>query len=103
VILYYNFIELVAVAVSDHLTSSFYYDSHISLSRLLEEHPDCQQVSYEEAMPTKEFSGTSPVGDKCLGVVLNCTYEEELKEARTNLRWFEASPGSTLFHIVSNA
>ena len=51
--------------------------------------------------PTKEFSGTSPVGDKCLGVVLNCNYEEEVREARSNLRWFEASPGSILFHIVS--
>ena len=71
------------------------------MSRLLEEHPDCQQVSHDEAMPTKEFSGTSPVGDKCLGVVLNCNYEEEVREARSNLRWFEASPGSILFHIVS--
>lgn len=101
--LYYDVVELVAVAQFDRLTPPWYYDSHISLSRLLEEHPDCQQVSYEEAMPTKEFSGASPVGDRCLGVVLNCTYEEELREARTNLRWFEASPGSTLFHIVSNA
>jgi hypothetical protein len=76
-------------------------NSHISLSRLLDKHPDCQQVSHDEIMPTKEFSGASPVGDKCLGVVLNCTYEEEVREARTNLRWFKASPGSTLFHIVS--
>jgi len=80
-----------------------FFHSHISLSRLLEEHPDCLQVSIDQAVPASEFSGASPVGDKCLGIVLNCAYEEDLREARTNLRWYEASPGSTLFHIVSYA
>lgn len=79
------------------------FHSHISLSRLLEDHPDCLQVSIDQAVPASEFSGASPVGDKCLGVVLNCAYEEDVREARTNLRWYEASPGSTLFHIVSYA
>jgi len=41
------------------------------------------------------------VSDTCLGVVLRCTFEEEVREARKDLRWFEASPGSTIFHIVS--
>ena len=79
------------------------YDSHISLSRLLEEHPDCQSVPYDQTVPTKEyaFQGKHPVSDECLGVVLQCTYEEKVREARKNLRWFEASPGSALFHIVS--
>lgn len=79
------------------------FDSRIGLSRLLEEHPDCEGVSYDQTVPTKEYAffGKHPVSDTCLGAVIHCTYEEEVREARKNLRWFEASPGSTLFHIVS--
>lgn len=69
----------------------------------MEEHPDCLQVSINQAVPASEFSGASPVGDKCQGVVINCAYEEDVRESRTNLRWYETSPGSTLFHIVSYA
>ena len=78
------------------------YDSHISLSRLLEEHPDCDGVNYDQTVPTKEyaFRGNS-VSDTCKDAVLYCTYEEEVREARKNLRWYEASPGTTLFRIVS--
>ncbi len=43
------------------------YDSRISLSRLLKEHPDCQQVSIDQAVPTNEFIGASPNGDMCVG------------------------------------
>ena len=79
------------------------YDSHISLSRLLEEHPDCETVDFEETMPTKEYAfwGKNPVSDTCLGVILQCTYEEKITETRNNLRWFEALPKSKLFYIVS--
>lgn len=80
------------------------YDSHISLSRLLEEHPDCQQVDLDKTVPTKEYAfwSKSPISDACLGVLLHCTYEEKVSEARDQLRWFEASPKSKLFYIVSN-
>ena len=79
------------------------YDSHIGLSRLLEEHPDCDSVSYDQTVPTHEyaFRGKHPVGDSCEGVEVLCTYEEEVREARKNLRWFESSSGTTLFYIVS--
>ena len=77
------------------------YDSHITISRLLEEHPDCEEVNYFQTVPVTDFGSRHPVGDSCRGIVLHCAYEEEVSEARTNLRWFEAAPGSTLFHIVS--
>ena len=96
--------DFLALTYIPFLSNCDGYDSHISLSRLLEEHPDCQGVGYDQTVPTKEYAlnGKQPVSDTCLGVVLHCTYEEEVREARKNLRWFEASPGSTLFHIVSN-
>lgn len=77
------------------------YDSHIAISRLLEEHPDCSGVEYSQTVPISDFGPMNPVGDSCLGIVLHCTYEEEVRGARTNLRWFEAASGSTIFHIVS--
>jgi len=79
------------------------YDSHISLSRLLEEHPDCESVTYDQTVPTKEYAvrGEYPVSDTCLGTVLTCTYEEDIRGARKDVRWYEAAPGTVLFHIVS--
>ena len=77
------------------------YDSHMSLSRLLEEHPECDQVSHDDTIPTREYSGRKPVSDGCLGITLTCVFEEDVAVARKRLRWFEADPGSTLFYIVS--
>ncbi len=77
------------------------YDSHIGISRLLEEHPDCSRVEHSQTVPISDFGPRHPVGDSCLLVVLHCTFEEEVREARANLRWFEATSGSTLFHLVS--
>ncbi|KAL3768820.1 hypothetical protein ACHAWU_006921, partial [Discostella pseudostelligera] len=79
------------------------YDSHIAISRLLEEHPDCTGVEYSRTIPITDFGPRHPVGDSCLGMVLNCTYEEDVREASANLRWFEATSGSTLFHITRDA
>lgn len=81
------------------------YDSHISWSRLLEEHPDCLSVSYDQTVPTKEYSfqRSSPLSDECIGVTLQCTYEEDLTGARQHLRWFEISSGSTLFFMTRDA
>ena len=100
----YNTHDFLALPYIPFLSNCNGYDSHISLSRLLEEHPDCQAVDYDQTTPTKEHAINSkqPVSDTCLEVVLYCTYEEEIREARKNLRWFEAPPGSNLFQIVSN-
>jgi hypothetical protein len=78
------------------------YDSHIAISRLLEEHPDCTGVEYSHTVPITDFGPRQSVGDTCLGIVLHCTYEEQIMRARTNLRWFEATSGSTVFHFVSS-
>ena len=77
------------------------YDSHMSLSRLLEEHPGCDQVKEDDTIPTREYNGREPLSDACREVSLTCVFEEEVSMARKKLRWFEADPGSTLFYIVS--
>ena len=82
------------------------YGSHISWSRLLEEHPDCLSVDYDEVIPINEMSFRNAPhmnNDACDEVFLRCTFEEDIEEARENLRWYEAPPGSTLFYITRNA
>lgn len=98
-----RFEDFIALPYLPFLSNCDGYDSHISLSRLLEDHPDCRTVDLEETMPTKEYSfwGKDPISDACLGIILKCTYEEKVSETRNNLRWFEASPKSKLFYIVS--
>ena len=80
------------------------YDSHIGWGRLLEEHPDCLAVPSNHTEATKEYSfqSNAPISDKCIDVKLQCTYEEEITDARENLRWFETPSKSTLFYIVSH-
>eukprot|EP00804_Cyclotella_cryptica_P031375 CCRYP_012196-RE/>CCRYP_012196-RE protein AED:0.02 eAED:0.02 QI:303/0.85/0.87/1/0.71/0.62/8/63/3730 len=82
------------------------YGSHTSWSRLLEEHPDCQSVQYHDTLPIEEYAFRNMrqmKSDICRGVFLQCMYEEEVSEGRENLRWYEASPGSTLFYITRDA
>ncbi|KAL7555003.1 hypothetical protein ACHAWF_018580 [Thalassiosira exigua] len=97
--------EFLALPYLPFLSNCNGYDSHISLSRLLEEHPDCEGVDYGQTVPTKEHEvrGKGPVGDTCQGVLLKCHYEEEVREARKAFRWFEASSGTTLFQITRDA
>ena len=81
------------------------YGSHISWSRLLEEHPDCLSVNHNDVVPINEFSfrNIRMNNDACHGISLHCNYEEEVKEARENIRWYEASSGSTLFYLTRDA
>lgn len=95
--------DFIALPYLPFLSNCDGYDSHISLSRLLEEHPDCQRVDLDKTVPSNEYAfwGRHPISDACLGILLQCTYEETVTETRNNLRWFEASPKSKLFYIVS--
>ena len=81
------------------------YGSHISLSRLLEDHPDCLSVNQNDVVSINEFSFRNiPMNnDACHGISLHCNYEEEVKEARENIRWYEASSGSALFYLTRDA
>lgn len=95
--------DFIALPYLPFLSNCDGYDSHISLSRLLEEHPDCQTVDPDKTVPTNEYAfwGRHPISDACFGILLQCTYEEKVTESRNNLRWFEAPPKSKLFYIVS--
>ena len=59
------------------------YDSHISMSRLLEEHPDCTQIEPKNKCPVRQNPFTKerdvfPLGDTCVGINMQCQYEEEI-------------------------
>uniref|UniRef100_A0A7S2LSA9 IPT/TIG domain-containing protein n=1 Tax=Leptocylindrus danicus TaxID=163516 RepID=A0A7S2LSA9_9STRA len=99
------------------------YGSHMSISRLLEEHPDCEQIDFSKTEPVSQmswFSSSKPVGDTCevsynqvhyadgkqvqpdifKGVDLSCAFEEDVSAPAEKLRWFEVSGGTTLFHLT---
>ena len=81
------------------------YDSHISISRLLEEHPGCNLVSESETTPIRQyrlFERSPAVSDTCQAE-LSCLYEEDLTSPRRGKRWYEASRDQVLFHLTSDA
>lgn len=99
------------------------YDQHIGISKLLEAHPDCTIIEYDKTRYVNQYfwyGMFTPLGDTCQvpvtnnedeygnniysgkqkGIELNCTYEEDVGTPASNPRWFEASTGSTLFHLT---
>jgi hypothetical protein len=94
------------------------FDSHIILSRLMEDHPDCHLSSPQDTQYVRQisFGYNKPYGDHCQsqfpiisgvsfgnGANLFCWYEENVKLVSDRVQWFEAKSGSTLFHLTQDA
>lgn len=103
------------------------YDSHVSISKLLETHPNCTLESRSKTQPIYWYIPweSDPTADRChdpsstltaagslsnsdtawldwRGVELACQYEEELTDQSAKfLRWYEAPPGTTLFYLTA--
>ena len=83
------------------------FDSHISLSALLEDHPQCELVPANGTRPVKQnpfYRQFSPIGDHCIGddnrgAGLHCTFEESVDQISEKNRWYESGAGVTLFFI----
>jgi len=97
------------------------YDSHISISRLLEDNPACTLIDYEDTISVGAFGfigSSKPTGDICQeeinggntvsgisstkGIDLQCLYEEDIESSSEKVRWYEASAGSTLFYLTKD-
>lgn len=91
------------------------YDSHMSVTRLLETHPDCTFQPYENTLFIDEFEWISAAeADQCgieiddgdepyvQGIELQCTYEESILTSTDNPRWFEQEPGTLLFKMSTD-
>ena len=96
------------------------FDSHISLSRLIEEHPNCTIVSNNETNEVRQISFSKendPFGDYCMhqfpmdsfykpvgdGAGLQCQFEEQVDSASEHFRWFETKAEGALFYITQDA
>jgi hypothetical protein len=90
------------------------YDSHVGISHLLQDHPLCSRIEYEDTITVNPFSflnAPKPLSDFCLqkdeakisGIELSCLFEEDFQGAASNFRWYEAPSGSTLFRLTRNA
>lgn len=111
-------LSFIALPYFPFFSSCSGFDSHIGISRMLEEHPDCSLVPPEGTQPVRQlsFSGqNSPVGDVCMlekiddtghtrkhGISLECSYEEQVSMSSNKYRWFEAEAGETLFYITND-
>jgi hypothetical protein len=90
------------------------YDSHVGISHLLQDHPLCSRIEYEDTIAVNPYSflnGPKPLSDFCLqkhaakisGIELSCLFEEDFQRAASNFRWYEAPSGATLFRFTRNA
>ena len=95
------------------------YGSHMSLSRLLEDHPQCTIVDTQNtrAVHQNPFSRKKfPTGDTCMkdmlqirlanrwqkrGVDLKCQYEEIIDGVSDSYRWYESKADTVLFYLTN--
>lgn len=97
------------------------FDSHMLISKLVEDNPDCKLKTYAETAYVDPYPWNLmlyPDADSCvdadwqraqndweddpvrLGLPIYCTYEEEIFVPPAQPRWFEQSSGSILFHLT---
>ena len=92
------------------------FDSHLSLSRLLDEHPGCTLIEPLNTRPVRQnpiLQAFIPLADSCIkevpmgvgiegkdGVNLQCQYDEQVTSASENYRWYELAPRTTLFYLT---
>ncbi|CAM9131910.1 unnamed protein product, partial [Sphacelaria rigidula] len=79
------------------LSSCAGYGNHMSFAKLVESHPACTIIPYEQTQAINQWRnvGKSPFSDECLlvvdeetrGVYLDCTYEEDITTASAQTRW----------------
>ena len=95
------------------------YDSHISVSHLTKDHPNCTLIHPDNIVPVYQndwSQRSNPWSDVCQedidrnglsddldsykGIDIQCMFEEDLDSPAEKLRWFEAPGGITLFHLT---
>ncbi|CAM9249368.1 unnamed protein product, partial [Phaeothamnion confervicola] len=116
--------EFLAMPYLPFISSCGAYGRHVSFSRLVETHPECTLVPYEQTRPTNMWTsvGKTPFADSCdveltaaeryddsgnlvtsdttRGAYLECNYEEDVEKAAAKLRWYESSVETLLFHAT---
>ncbi|TYZ61830.1 hypothetical protein PybrP1_007587 [[Pythium] brassicae (nom. inval.)] len=117
-------LEFMALPYFPFFSSCRGFDSHMWIAKLLESHPDCEYVTYDETVEVNQYpwkKKTKPNADKCVldyavnttlpsgktviesrqrGISLSCTYEENLEGGAEKPRWYEAATGTTLFYLT---
>jgi hypothetical protein len=102
------------------------YGRHMGFARLVETHPECRRISYEQTRSIGQWTavGADAFADSCSipltpeerlaagisvaaayarrGVYLSCTYEELLTSPTPKPRWYETGPGEILFYVTQN-
>jgi hypothetical protein len=114
-------ISAVALPYFPYFSSCDEFDSHISLSRIIEEHPNCTKVPYNQTTYIKHLALSDakfPQADHCLhhyppvrysdgiikgGAALHCHFEEKIELPSDRDRWYEVEAKSILFYMTKDA
>jgi Chromosome segregation ATPases len=113
-------ISAVALPYFPYFSNCDEFDSHVSLSRIIEEHPDCTKVPHNQTTYVKQFvlpDTKFPQGDYCLhhypplsnhdiikgGAALHCHFEEQIEMPSDQNRWYEVEAGGILFYMTKDA
>jgi hypothetical protein len=104
------------------------FDSYMSISKMLETHPDCDIIPYEKTKAVDQYiwnNQLTPNADSCVvevpegdarmkiidqeevewfgaerGAVMECMFEEQIDIPAGNPRWFEMEAGESIFYIT---
>lgn len=117
--------DLLALPYLPYFSSCRGFGSTMSLAKLVESHPDCTLVEYEDTIEVNQYPWNkkmTPHADSCVveytveaadgssssgtsyetlekGVNMSCTYEEDLEGGAEKTRWYEATTDTVLFYL----
>jgi hypothetical protein len=102
------------------------YDSYMSISKLIEEHPECTQYAYDDTRYVSPYPWhglMTPLSDNCekdlseseridpvtgeivdfrtrKGIDIVCNFEESVETATGGFRWYEADADTILYRMT---
>lgn len=114
--------DMLALPYLPFFSSCRGFGSTMSLAKLVEAHPDCSLIAYDQTAEVNQYPWNkkmTPMGDSCLieyttelttssgtsyetlerGVSLSCAFEENLEGGADKTRWYEASTDTVLFYL----
>eukprot|EP01029_Cantina_marsupialis_P009699 TRINITY_DN2249_c0_g1_i2.p1 TRINITY_DN2249_c0_g1~~TRINITY_DN2249_c0_g1_i2.p1 ORF type:complete len:4493 (+),score=1584.60 TRINITY_DN2249_c0_g1_i2:343-13821(+) len=110
-------VEAIALPYLPFFSNCEGYDSHIYISKLLEDHPDCHMEPVESTIYVDEWfwnNQMTPQSDYCKrvetedeatlgqtvgGIEIFCQYEEDIFAPSSATRWFEVPIATELWHM----
>lgn len=80
------------------------YGQYIPIWAPFEVSPQCVLIEPSATQTIVPFAfGTVPVADSCIGIEIECIYDELIGDAQASPRWFEAPLMTPIFYLTQDA